>query len=69
MLLVLSPFEKLPIPQLDGAGLNPLLKDPWMVVHPPVIFLGYAAVVLPAAIALAALVKNKYDNWLTISMR
>ncbi len=67
MLLVLSPFEKLPMAQPDGAGLNPLLKDPWMVIHPPVIFLGYAAVVIPFVIALAALVKKKYDDWLAIS--
>jgi len=66
LLLVLSPFEKLPVPQTEGAGLNPLLKDPWMVVHPPVIFVGYAAVALPAVIALAALMKKKFDNWLPI---
>jgi len=67
MLLVLSPFEKLPVPQPDGAGLNPLLKDPWMVVHPPIIFLGYAAVALPCVIALAALVKKNYKDWVTVS--
>jgi cytochrome c-type biogenesis protein CcmF len=67
MLVAISPFEKLPIPQPDGAGLNPLLKDPWMVIHPPVIFLGYAAVAVPAVIALAALIKNKFDDWLTVS--
>jgi cytochrome c-type biogenesis protein CcmF len=67
ILLVLSPFEKLPIPQPDGAGLNPLLKDPWMVIHPPVIFIGYAIVTLPCVIALAALIKKNYDDWLAIS--
>ncbi len=67
MLMVLSPFEKLAIPQPEGAGLNPLLKDPWMVIHPPVIFLGYAAVAIPAVIALAALAKRKYDDWLSVA--
>ncbi|MFH1701107.1 MAG: cytochrome c biogenesis protein CcsA [Candidatus Zixiibacteriota bacterium] len=66
MLLVLSPFEKLAVPQAEGAGLNPLLIDPWMVIHPPVIFIGYAAAAIPYAIALAALIKNEYKNWLTI---
>lgn len=67
MVLVLSPFEKLPIVPPDGAGLNPLLKDSWMVIHPPVIFLGYAAAALPCVIALAALVKRNYDDWLEVS--
>ena len=67
MLMALSPFEKMAVPQPDGAGLNPLLKDPWMVVHPPVIFVGYAAVAIPAVIALAALAKRKYDEWLAIA--
>jgi cytochrome c-type biogenesis protein CcmF len=67
ILLAVSPFEKLPVPQAEGAGLNPLLQDPWMVVHPPVIFLGYAAVAVPCVIALAALARNRYDDWLKIS--
>lgn len=67
MLLKLSPFEMLPTAQVQGAGLNPLLKDPWMVIHPPVIFIGYAAVAVPAVIALAALVRKDYESWLTVS--
>jgi len=67
MLLILSPFDLLPSPQIEGAGLNPLLKDPWMVIHPPVIFMGYAAVAIPAVIALAALIKRDYENWLSVS--
>lgn len=64
MLIVVSPFEKLPVAQLEGAGLNPLLQDPWMVIHPPVIFLGYAAVALPFCLALAALIEKKTDKWI-----
>ncbi|MEZ5358550.1 MAG: cytochrome c biogenesis protein CcsA [Candidatus Zixiibacteriota bacterium] len=66
MLIILSPFEKLPVPQADGAGLNPLLIDYWMVIHPPVMFIGYASAALPFVIALAALFTNRYKNWLTV---
>ncbi|HOD13405.1 MAG TPA: cytochrome c biogenesis protein CcsA [Spirochaetota bacterium] len=48
----------------DGAGLNPLLKDPWMVIHPPVLFLGYASASVPFAYAIAALVKKEYRSWI-----
>ncbi len=48
---------------MDGQGLNPLLQNPWMVIHPPVMFLGYAATAIPFAFALAALWMRKYDEW------
>ena len=47
----------------DGAGLNPLLQDPWMVIHPPMLFAGYSATMLPFSFAMAALIKRNYDNW------
>lgn len=47
----------------DGSGLNPLLQDFWMVIHPPVLFAGYAAAVLPFAYAVAALVRGEYQSW------
>lgn len=59
-----SPFELLPQTPLDGAGLNPLLQDPWMVVHPPILFVGYAAITFPFALALAAFIKNDFSNWI-----
>lgn len=49
----------------DGNGLNPLLQNPWMVIHPPVLFLGFASVIVPFAFAIAGLVKGEYRNWLT----
>ncbi len=50
------------MPQVpDGLGLNPLLQDFWMAVHPPILFVGYAASVIPFAYAVAALLKNDYD--------
>ena len=48
----------------DGQGLNMLLQDPWMVIHPPVVFLGYAAFTIPFAYAIAALWRREYDNWI-----
>ncbi|MDH4222682.1 MAG: cytochrome c biogenesis protein CcsA [candidate division Zixibacteria bacterium] len=68
LLLKKSPFELLPETPLEGRGLNPLLKDPWMVSHPPLIFIGYAALAIPFAYALAALIKDKYDNWIKFSL-
>ncbi len=53
---------------VDGAGLNPLLQNPWMVIHPPVMFVGYASLSIPFAFALAALWMRRYDEWLAASM-
>lgn len=63
LLLKKSPFSLLPDVPVEGGGLHPLLQDFWMVVHPPVVFLGYAALAVPFAYALAALVKNAYEGW------
>ncbi|TAM47117.1 MAG: heme lyase CcmF/NrfE family subunit [Acidobacteria bacterium] len=48
---------------LDGQGLNPLLQNPWMTIHPPIMFLGYAATAVPFALAVAALWGRRYDEW------
>jgi cytochrome c-type biogenesis protein CcmF len=48
----------------DGAGLNPLLKDPWMVIHPPLLFLGYASSTIPFGYAVAALLKKEFRSWI-----
>jgi cytochrome c-type biogenesis protein CcmF len=47
----------------DGAGLNPLLQDWWMTIHPPVLFTGFSSFVVPFAIACAALLKRDWDGW------
>ncbi len=52
----------------DGAGLNPLLQNPWMTIHPPVMFVGYAATAVPFAFALAGLWKRRYDDWVAASL-
>jgi cytochrome c-type biogenesis protein CcmF len=61
-----SPFKLLPPPApADGVGLNPLLQDPWMVIHPPVMFLGFASLSVPFAFAIAAMWKKRWDGWIT----
>ena len=52
----------------DGNGLNPLLQDPWMTIHPPVLFTGFSSLVVPFAIAMAALVKREYDGWIRAAL-
>ena len=46
----------------DGNGLNPLLQNYWMVIHPPVLFLGFASTLFPFALTVAALWKRNYDD-------
>ena len=53
----------------DGAGMNPLLQDPWMAIHPPLVFLGYALLAVPYAASLGALLSEKADStaWLALA--
>ncbi len=67
LLVRLSPFAYLDHTVADGLGLNPLLRDPWMVIHPPVMFVGYSVAALPFVIALAALIRNDFSTWNKIS--
>ncbi|HEY4652731.1 MAG TPA: cytochrome c biogenesis protein CcsA, partial [Pontibacter sp.] len=52
----------------DGTGLNPLLQNIWMVIHPPTLFLGFAATLVPFAFAMAGLWKGKFGEWVRPSM-
>ena len=63
ILLKKSPFELMPVWRADGQGLNPLLQNYWMTIHPPIMFLGFAGVVFPFAFAMTALVERKYHIW------
>jgi cytochrome c-type biogenesis protein CcmF len=56
ILFLSSPFERLLPPPPDGQDLNPLLQDPGMVIHPPLLYLGYVGFSVPFAFAMAALV-------------
>ena len=47
----------------DGTGLNPLLQNYWMVIHPPTLFLGFAATLVPFAYCMAGLWKKKFREW------
>lgn len=48
----------------DGSGLNPLLQNYWMVIHPPTLFLGFAATIVPFAFCIAGLWERKYKEWI-----
>ncbi|MDX2129187.1 MAG: cytochrome c biogenesis protein CcsA [Chloroherpetonaceae bacterium] len=56
-----------PIPT-EGDGLNPLLQNPWMVIHPPTLFVGFSSLIVPYAFAIAAVWKNKYNDWIRPAM-
>jgi cytochrome c-type biogenesis protein CcmF len=58
-----SPFAMRLDSPADGQGLNPLLQDDWMVIHPPIMFVGFAASAIPFSFAMAALWKRDYDGW------
>jgi cytochrome c-type biogenesis protein CcmF len=51
------------IPQ-DGMGLNPLLQNYWMVIHPPTLFLGFALTLVPFSFCIAGLWIKKYSEWI-----
>lgn len=47
----------------DGNDLNPLLQNYWMVIHPPVLFMGFASTLIPFAYAIAGLWTKQYGDW------
>ena len=62
--------EQLPFAPADGRGLNPLLQHPVMVIHPPILYLGYVGMVVPFAFAIAALITRELGNaWITLIRR
>ena len=62
MLLTSNPFERIfPIP-LEGKDLNPLLQDPGLVIHPPMLYMGYVGFSVAFAFAIAALLGGKLDS-------
>src|SRR5581483_2334088 len=58
LVAVASPFRT-QVPALDGAGLTPSLQNPYMVAHPPMLYLGYVGLTIPFAFAAAALLSGK----------
>lgn len=49
----------------DGVGLNVLLRNYWMVIHPPVLFLGFASTIIPFAFAYAGIQTKRFGDWIT----
>ncbi len=65
---VASPFNRI-LPMVDGQGLNPMLQNPGMVVHPPALLAGYVLLAVPFAFAVAALLTNALDDEWTLTVR
>ncbi len=67
---LLQPTGSLPYIPADGSGLNPLLRHPGMIIHPPMLYLGFVSFVIPYAFAIAALVTGRTDDrWIRITRR
>jgi cytochrome c-type biogenesis protein CcmF len=66
---IASPFATQAAPP-DGAGLNPSLQNPYMVAHPPLLYLGYVGLAIPFAFAMGALLAGRTDErWLVATRR
>ena len=62
MLFGSNPFERLAFTPADGRGLNPQLQNVGMVIHPPMLYLGYISITIPFAFAVAALLSGRLDT-------
>jgi len=68
--VVASPFDLLPVTPPDGLGLNPILRDGGMLIHPPVVLAGFASFAIPFAFASAALLAGRADTaWIRHTRR
>ncbi len=69
LVFVASPFATQTAP-VDGAGLNPSLQNPYMLAHPPLLYLGYIGLTIPFAFAMAALASRRTDErWIIATRR
>jgi cytochrome c-type biogenesis protein CcmF len=62
LLFASSPFVRLAVPPLDGGGMNPLLQDPAVALHPPALYLGYVGMSFVFSLAAAGLINGKIDR-------
>ena len=62
MLFAANPFERMAFTPADGRGLNPQLQNPGMMIHPPMLYLGYISITIPFAFAIAALLTRSLDT-------
>ena len=69
LVAVASPFVTQPAPP-DGAGMTPSLQNPYMLAHPPLLYLGYVGLTVPFAFAMGALISGRLDErWLIATRR
>lgn len=69
-LFVENPFARLAAVPIEGNGLNPLLRHPGMIIHPPMLYLGFVGFTIPYAFAMSALISGKLDDvWIKITRR
>ncbi len=65
-----QPANSILFTQSDGRGLNPLLRHPGMIIHPPMLYLGFVSFVIPFAFAIAALITGRTDDrWIRLTRR
>ena len=65
LVLLESPFTTLAAPPVEGTGLNPLLRHPSMMIHPPMLYSGYTLFAVPFAFAVGALITRRLDaEWI-----
>jgi cytochrome c-type biogenesis protein CcmF len=70
MLFGANPFTRLDPAPIEGAGLNPLLRHPAMMIHPPMLYSGYVAFSIPFAFAIGALITRRLDaSWIRSTRR
>ncbi|MCX8068586.1 MAG: redoxin domain-containing protein [Anaerolineae bacterium] len=68
-LFLSNPFIRTAIVPADGLGLNPLLRHPGMIFHPPALLTGYVGMAVPFAYAMAALITGEVDGWTRAARR
>jgi len=65
-----DPFERLPFTPVNGRGMNPLLQNIYMAIHPLSLYLGYVGVAVPYALAMGALLSRRLDDeWIRLARR
>jgi cytochrome c-type biogenesis protein CcmF len=69
LLLSSNPFARLSPPAFEGRGLNPLLQDPGLVLHPPTLYVGYVGLSVAFSLAVGALITGRVDSSLAKAMR
>nr|MDP8994910.1 heme lyase CcmF/NrfE family subunit [Pseudomonadota bacterium] len=69
LLFASNPFERLPVPPVEGQGLNPLLQDPGLAFHPPTLYFGYVGISIAFSFAVGALITREVGPAFARAMR